>query len=62
MGGADLTFDEEIKGSLEPGKLADLTVLDADPLTVDEAAIKDIGALMTMVGGKVVHERAGNPS
>ena len=35
--GAYLTFDEDQKGSLEPGKLADLAVLSADPLTVEES-------------------------
>jgi predicted amidohydrolase YtcJ len=54
--GAYLTFDEDKKGSLEPGKLADLTVLSADPLTVEEVGIRDIAARMTMVGGQIVHE------
>src|SRR5262249_901048 len=54
--GAYLTFDEGKKGSLEPGKLADLAVLTADPLTVDDAGLRDISATMTMVGGKIVHE------
>jgi predicted amidohydrolase YtcJ len=54
--GAYLTFDEDKKGSLEPGKLADLAVLSADPLTVAEPAIRDITADLTMVGGKIVHQ------
>ena len=56
INGAYLTFDEDKKGSLEPGKLADLAVLSADPLTVAESAIRDITADMTMVGGKIVHQ------
>jgi len=56
MNGAYLTFDEDRKGSLEPGKLADLAVLSSDPLTVAEETIRDITADMTMVGGKVVHQ------
>jgi predicted amidohydrolase YtcJ len=56
MGGAYLTFDEDKKGSLEPGKLADLAVLSADPLTVAEAGIRDISADITMVGGRIVHQ------
>ena len=53
---AYLTFDEEKKGSLVPGKLADLAVLSADPLTVPEPQLRDISAVMTMVGGKVIYE------
>ena len=56
INGAHLTFDEDKKGSLEPGKLADLAVLSADPLTIEEDAIADIGSLMTMAGGRIVHE------
>jgi hypothetical protein len=53
---AFLTFDEDRKGSLEPSKLADLAVLSADPLTVEEVGIRDIKSLMTMVGGRIVYE------
>jgi predicted amidohydrolase YtcJ len=56
INGAYLTFDEDKKGSLEPGKLADLVVLSADPLTVEDAGLAGIRSLMTMVGGQVVHE------
>jgi predicted amidohydrolase YtcJ len=54
--GAYLTFDESKKGTLEVGKLADLAVLSADPLTVEEEKIADVRSLMTLVGGRVVHE------
>ncbi|MGQ0653551.1 MAG: amidohydrolase [Betaproteobacteria bacterium] len=57
INGAWLTFDEMKKGSLEPGKLADLAVLDADPLTCEEDALRTIAADLTMVGGRVVYER-----
>jgi predicted amidohydrolase YtcJ len=57
--GAWLTFDEERKGTLEAGKLADLAVLDADPLAAPVAAIAGIRALMTMVGGRIVHTTPG---
>jgi predicted amidohydrolase YtcJ len=53
---AFLSFDEDRKGSLEPGKLADMAVLSADPLTVEEVGIRDVKSLMTMVGGKIVYE------
>ena len=59
MGNAWLTFEEDLKGSLEPGKLADLVVLSEDILTVPEKRIEQMSVLMTMVGGRVVHEQAG---
>ena len=51
------TFDEERKGTIEPGKLADIVVLSADYTIVPEEQIKDIKADMTLVGGKVVFQR-----
>ncbi|MCP4621126.1 MAG: amidohydrolase [Bradyrhizobium sp.] len=51
------TFEEARKGTIEPGKFADLVVLSADYMAVPEAQIKDIKADMTLVGGKVVFER-----
>jgi predicted amidohydrolase YtcJ len=53
---AYITMEEGIKGSLEPGKLADLVVLSADVMTVPENQIRDITPLLTMVGGKVVYQ------
>jgi len=49
-------FQEGNLGSLAPGKYADLLVLDRDYLTVPASEIKDIKPLITMVGGKVVHD------
>ena len=54
--GAYLTFDEDKKGTLQAGKFADLAVLSADPLTVAQDAVPEITSLMTMVGGRIVHE------
>jgi predicted amidohydrolase YtcJ len=51
-----LTFDENVKGSLEPGKLADLVVLSEDILTCPETHIRDMSVLMTIVGGQVVYK------
>jgi len=48
-------FEEDIKGSISPGKLADLTVLSKDILTIPEAEIRDTEVVMTVVGGKVVY-------
>lgn len=52
---AYMTFDEEDRGSLEVGKLADMIVLAEDIFTVDSDRIKDIGIEKTIVGGEVVH-------
>jgi predicted amidohydrolase YtcJ len=59
LNGAYLTFDEGRKGSIEVGKFADLAVLSADPLSVAEERISETTALMTMVGGRIVHETPG---
>lgn len=53
---AKLLFKETRTGSLEPGKLADLVLLDTDLLTCPEDKIAQTKALLTMVGGKVVWE------
>ncbi|UCE12775.1 MAG: amidohydrolase family protein, partial [Candidatus Heimdallarchaeota archaeon] len=47
------TFQEDIKGSIKEGKLADLIVLSENPLTIDESRLEDITVLMTMIGGIV---------
>ncbi len=47
---------EERIGSIEPGKLADLTVLDRDYFTIPDADIKKIRSVLTLLGGKVVHD------
>jgi predicted amidohydrolase YtcJ len=49
--------DEKKLGSLEPGKLADLVVLDGDYLGVPEEEISDLQVMLTIVGGKVVYSR-----
>jgi predicted amidohydrolase YtcJ len=55
---ARLNFDEGLKGTIEPGKLADLVILSDDLLTCPEDRIRSISADLTMVGGRVVHETA----
>jgi predicted amidohydrolase YtcJ len=47
--------EERSRGSIEPGKLADMTVLSDDLLTVPAAGIDRIRAVRTIVGGEVVH-------
>jgi predicted amidohydrolase YtcJ len=56
--GAYLYFEENEKGSIEPGKRADLVVLSANPLTVDDATIKDIKVLQTIKDGKKIYDAA----
>ncbi len=53
-----LIFQEDNLGSIQPGKLADLVVLDRDYLTVPADQIKDIKPVMTMVGGRIVYDAA----
>ena len=48
-----LSFDEDVKGSLEPGKLADFVVLDRDYFTCPEEEIAEIKPVVTVVGGEV---------
>jgi predicted amidohydrolase YtcJ len=55
--GAWLTFEEDTKGTLEPGMLADMVVLDRDLLTIDPEHIMDVAVDMTILGGRVVFER-----
>ena len=53
---AYMSFEEDTKGSLEPGKLADMIVIDRDYLECPEDDIKDTQTLKTWVGGKLVYE------
>ncbi|MFZ5909587.1 MAG: amidohydrolase family protein [Chloroflexota bacterium] len=58
MGGAYADFAENVKGSLEPGKFADLVVWRDNPYTVAEPAdLLELTVDLTMVGGKTVYER-----
>ncbi len=55
-----LTWSEHRRGSLEVGKQADLVVLGGNPLTCPEGEIKDLPVDLTIVGGRIVHERQRN--
>lgn len=57
MASAYASFEENIKGSIEPGKLADLVVLGEDPKRVNPEEIKNIPVEMTMVGGEVKYAK-----
>jgi hypothetical protein len=58
LDGAFLSFEETLKGSIEPGKFADMIVLDQDILTVDPEQIMDIRVEQTWLGGRLVYELA----
>ena len=53
------TFEENIKGSIEPGKVADLVVLPDDIMTVQAKSLESMNVLMTVVGGRIVYQREG---
>ena len=57
MGGALASGDEANRGSLTPGKWADLAVLSADPLLAPPEALTGISVDLTLLAGQVVHER-----
>ncbi|MGB3468419.1 MAG: amidohydrolase family protein, partial [Cyclobacteriaceae bacterium] len=57
LDGAYGAFEEDIKGSIEVGKLADFTVFNADIMTIPEDEILDTKVDYTIVGGEVVYKR-----
>lgn len=54
---AFLGFEENKKGSLEPGNLADFIVIDRDVLNIPPEQLQDVGVLKTFIGGELVYER-----
>ncbi len=59
LSAAAAAFDEESKGSIAAGKSADLVMLSADPFSIPADELKDIQVMMTMVGGRIVHDKTG---
>jgi predicted amidohydrolase YtcJ len=53
---AYLVFQENSLGAIQPGKLADLLVLDRDYLTIPADQIRNIKPVLTMVGGRIVYD------
>ncbi|WP_262490329.1 amidohydrolase family protein [Hyunsoonleella jejuensis] len=49
-------FEEDIKGSIQVGKLADFTIFDKDIMTIDESEILNTKVVMTIFDGEVVYE------
>jgi predicted amidohydrolase YtcJ len=62
VNGAYLCMEEDQRGTLEAGKLADLIVLDENPLTMDASRLKDVAPAMTLTGGKIVWQKPGSES
>jgi predicted amidohydrolase YtcJ len=56
LNGAYLAKEENIKGSIEPGKLADMIVLDRDVFTIPVDEIKNVKVLTTIVDGHIVYQ------
>lgn len=61
IGSAYAEFQEHEKGSIEPGKLADMVLLSQDVLTIAPAAIRDTRVLKTFLGGVEVYDSAAAP-
>jgi len=59
LAGAYAAFEEDLKGSLEPGKLADVVVLSRDILTVPDGELRDALVDLTILGGEVRYRRDG---
>jgi predicted amidohydrolase YtcJ len=58
LGSAWFSFDDDMRGSLEAGKLADLAVLSADYLTVPVEEVGNVESVLTLLGGEVVYAAA----
>ena len=56
INGAYLTGEEEIKGSLEVGKLADVIIVDRDILKTEDEELKDIRVIITIINGEIVYK------
>jgi predicted amidohydrolase YtcJ len=64
IGAAAAAFEEKIKGSISPGKVADLVMVSEDPFAIPSPGLKDIQVMMTILGGRVVWEgqQGGGPT
>ena len=51
------SFEENIKGSISPGKLADIVIIDRDLTKINPVNIKDAGIMMTIVNGNIEFQR-----
>jgi predicted amidohydrolase YtcJ len=58
VGGAYAGFEEQVKGTVAPGKLADLALIDRDITRIDPEEIRNAKVVLTIVGGRIVYEAA----
>jgi predicted amidohydrolase YtcJ len=56
-GSAFAEFQDQVKGAIARGKLADLVILSDDVFNIPSVRLKDVQVLTTIAGGKVVHQR-----
>jgi predicted amidohydrolase YtcJ len=61
MGSAYAEFQEQEKGSITPGKLADMVLLSDDIFSIDPVKIREVKVLKTIVGGRIVWDQARTP-
>ena len=57
MGSAYAAFEEKVKGSLEPGKMADVVVWSHDLLTASRAELRELRPEMVFINGELVHQK-----
>ena len=57
-GGAYAGFEEQVKGTVAPGKLADLALIDRDITRIDPEEIRNAKVALTIVGGRIAYEAA----
>ncbi len=50
-------MDDDVKGTINPCKYADLVVLSDDPVAIPSNSIKDLNVEMTIIGGEIVYQR-----